>query len=291
MPEIVSGESSANVSAFETQEGAHRVLLVADEVFRGTDLAEELKSHLGGRPSRFEVFAIAPAIAHSAIDQELGNIDGPGREAAVRLETIIRELGRAGIEAHGEVGDSDPMVAIGDGLNEFPADEIVIVSHVDSECDYAERNLWGRLSSDFHPPVTQVLVNHPDVDGGLSPIVSVEHAPAHDVTEDELIKETRNFPPLKRLDLAGILIGFVGTVALGIIAVAAGNNDPGQLSGSAAVILLIAIGAFLLNVANIVGLLFFESVRYTGIWEKFFARTSIGFTTVGLAISLILWLA
>jgi hypothetical protein len=51
-----------------------------------------------------------------------------------------------------------------------------------------------------------------------------------------------------------------------------------------------AIGAFLLNVANIIGLLFFESVRYTGIWEKFFARTSIVFTTIGVAVALFIWL-
>ena len=54
---------------------------------------------------------------------------------------------------------------------------------------------------------------------------------------------------------------------------------------------MIAMAAFLINVAHIVGLLFFESVRYTGIWEKFMARASILITTVGLAVSLILWLA
>jgi hypothetical protein len=291
MPQIVSGESSANVSAFETEDDAHRVLVVADEVFRGADLETELRSHLSDEPSRFEVFAIAPAIAHSAIDQELGNVDGPAREAADRLEAIIRELGEVGIEATGEVGDADPMVAIDDGLNEFVADEIIVVSHVGTESDYAERHLWTRLSTDYHQPVTQMLVSHPDADGSVAGVVSVEHAPAHEVTEDELIKETRNFPPLRRLDVAGILIGFIGTVALGMIAVAAGIDDAGEISGSAAMILLIAIAAFLLNVANIIGLLFFESVRYTGIWEKFFARTSIGFTTVGLAISLVLWLA
>jgi hypothetical protein len=76
-----------------------------------------------------------------------------------------------------------------------------------------------------------------------------------------------------------------------MIAVAIGNEDNGELSGAAAVVLLIAIGAFLINVAHIVGLLFFESVRYTGIWERFMSRMSIFVTGTGLAVALILWLS
>lgn len=291
MTETVSGESTANVSAFETQGETHRVLLVADEVFRGEDLVKELRAHLGDEPSRFEVFAIAPALAHNPLDQELGDVDQPSREASARLDAIERELDRAGFEVRGEVGDGDPMVAIGDGLNKFAADEIVVVSHPDDDSKYGERNLWKRLESDFHQPVTRLRVGYPDTNGMASGVVAVDHAPAHEVTEDDVMKQTRNFPPLRLLDVAGILVGFIGTVALGMIAVAAGIADDGEVSGGAAIILLIAIGAFLINVANIIGLLFFESLRYTGIWERFFARVSIVFTTVGVAVSLILWLA
>ncbi len=289
MAEIVSGESSANVSAFETQEVTHRVLLVADEIFRGRDLASELRSHFDSIEG-LEIYVIATAMAHSAIDQELGDVDGPSREARDRLDRILREIRGQGLVASGSVGDPDPMVAVGDGLATFPADEIVVVSHVDSEREHAERGLWTHLSKDFHQPVTQLLVPRPEADGSASEIVAVEHAPAHAKTEEEVIRETRNFPPVRRLDIAGILVGFVGTVALGLVAVAVGTDTGANLSGQAAIILLIAIGSFLINVANIVGLLFFESVRYTGIWEKFFARVSIVFTTVGLAVALALWL-
>lgn len=290
MPETTSGDSSADVSAFEeNQEVTHRVLVVADEVFQGSDLADELRSHLG-RTDGVGIFVVSTATAHSAIDQELGDVDGPAAEARDRLDRIVGDLRGQGFQVSGEVGDADLLVAVGDGLNEFPADEIVVVSHIDSEREYAEKGLWDRLSIDFHPPVTQLEVGRPS-SGGVSPVRQVKHAPPHEKTEDEVIKETRNFPPLRRLDVAGILVGFIGTVALGMIAVAAGNEDAGELSGGAAVILLIAIGAFLINVANIIGLLFFESVRYTGIWERFFARVSIIFTTVGLAVSLLIWLA
>lgn len=290
IPETASGESSANVSAFETQEDIHRVLLVADEVFRGSDLDDELRSHLESTEG-LEIYVISTATSRSAVDQELGDIDGPKAEAEERLGQILGELRGQGYAASGVVGDSDPKVAIGDGLVDFDADEIIVVSHVDSEREHAEKDLWDRISEGFHPPLTQLKVAHPGSDGSAAEVEAVEHAPAHEKTADELINETRNFPPLRPLDVAGILVGFIGTVALGMIAVAAGSDDGGDLSGSAAIILMIAMGAFLINVANIVGLLFFESVRYTGIWQKFFARISIGFTAVGLAISLILWLA
>ena len=156
----------------------------------------------------------------------------------------------------------------------------------------SEKNLWDRLGTDFHAPVTQLKVPHPAGGGGIPAVESVEHFSAHQRTEEEIQTETRNFPPLKKMDIAGILIGFIGTVALGMVAVAVGTEDGGgNLSGSAAIVLLIAMGAFLINVAHIVGLLFFESVRYSGIWQKFMARLSIGITTIGLAVSLVLWLA
>ncbi len=266
------------------------MLLVADELFRGRDLARELGAHLDREPETVEVLVVSPAISHNRFDQESGNIDPVLPEAGDRMVSVIGELGELGFRAHGTIGDSDPLVAIDDGLAEFPADEIVVVCHVRSEADPAERGIWDRLSSDFHQPVTLLQVVHP-VGGDVSGVIKTEHAPAHRRTEEEVIRETRNFPPLERRDLAAILIGLIGTVGLGMIAVAAGTSDAGEVSGRAAVILLIAIAAFLINVAHVVGLLFFESVRYTGIWEKFMALTSMLVTGVGLLVALVLWLA
>jgi hypothetical protein len=266
----------------------HRVLLLADEQFRGRDLADELRSHLS-RDTDIEIFVISPAISHSRLDYEMGNIDPAMPEAGERMVSVIQELNQAGFRAEGKIGDADPLVAIGDGLAEFKADEIVVVTHGDSEADPAEKGIWQRLETDFHQPVTQLKVVGRETDE-VPGVVEVKHAPAHRKTQEEEIQETRNFPPLLRRDIIGILVGFIGTVALGMIAVAIGNEDNGDLSGSAAVVLLIAIGAFLINVAHIVGLLFFESVRYTGIWERFMSRMSIFVTGGGLAVALILWL-
>lgn len=267
----------------------HKVLLVADELFRGRDLARELQNHLDLDAETVDVMVVSPAISHSTLDQELGNVDKALPEAGDRMVAIVEELNEAGFHARGMIGDADPLVAIDDGLAEYPADEIIAVVHTESEKEPAERNIWNRLSTDFHQPVTMIEVTRP-ASGAISGVVNARHAPSHERTEEEVVQATRNFPELKRRDMAGILIGFIGTVALGMIAVAAGTKDGGELSGAAAVILLIAMGAFLINVAHIVGLLFFESVHYTGIWERFMARMSIVVTAVGLAVSLVLWL-
>lgn len=286
-----TGTTTDDPRRISPEEGStHRVLLVADELFRGKDLALELENYLDLGQESVEVLVISPAIAHNRLDQELGNVDGVVPEAGDRMTAVIRELSEAGFRARGKIGDSDPLVAIGDGLAEFAAEEIVVVAHVDSEADPAEKGIWDRLSTDFHQPVTLLKVNHPDA-GGAPRVVTSEHAPAHAKTDEEVIRETRNVPPFKKRDLIGVLVGIVGTVALGLIAVAAGTSDEGSLSGSAAAILLIAIAAFLINVAHVVGLIFFESVRYTGIWEKFMARSSMLVTTVGLVAALVLWLA
>lgn len=275
--------------ANESEENpTHRVLLVVDEVFRGEDFASALRSHLGDKTD-VETFVLAPAIAHNRIDQELGNIDPNLPEARERMETVISELHGAGYQATGQIGDADTLVAIGDGLRQFDADEIVVVSHIDGEAQSSEGGIRERLQTDYHQPVTHLRVGRPD---GEDPpeVEEVERTPAHEVTEEDVIRETRNFPPMTNRDKAGILIGIVGTIALGMIALATGNKQDGEISGPAAIVLLIAIGAFLINVGHVVGLLFFESVRYHGIWEKFMARMSMFVTTVGLAVSLVLWL-
>lgn len=285
-------KDSTSTAAGETRSTASlKVLLVADEAFRGTEFLDELRRHIDGRSAEVEVFVIAPALAGSGLEHELASFDEPIKEAGSRLETVLAELKGVGIEAVGEVGDGDPVVAIGDGLREFEADEIIVVAHGDDNRAYAEKGLWARIQHEFHQPLVELVVGPADGDGSAPAVVDVQRDGGRAVTEEEEIERTRNLPPLTRRDVTGMLVGFLGTIALGLIAVAAGTDDPDGISGAAAVILLLAIGAFLLNAAHIVGLLFFQSVRYTGIWERFMARLAMFYTVGALVLALALWLA
>lgn len=275
-------------SGGEPAEPVHRVLLVADERFRGSEFAKELKLHLQGKSERVEVFVIAPALAHSGLEHELAAVDGPIEEARERLGSVIDELGSIGISAVGEVGDGDPVVAVGDGVREYEVDEIIVVGHAVGDREYAEKDLWARLKAEFHQPVVALMVGHSE-DGSSPGVVEIDREPAKERTEDEQIQETRNFPPVPLRDAIAIVFGFLGTFVLALISVDAGLADKGELSGSAAVILMLAIGAFLINVAHTVGVLFFESVHYSGIWEKFMVWSSVGYTVLALIAAIVFW--
>ena len=268
---------------------ALKVLLVADEEFRGSEFMDELKQHITGRSAEVSVFVIAPALASSGLEHELAAFDGPIKEASERLENVLSELKGVGIDAVGEVGDGDPVVAIGDGLREFDADEIIVIAHEDKDKTYAEKDLWKNIKGEFHPPLVQLTVSKPASGEGSPEVVDTNRDAGRMVTDQEKIEASRNFPPLTPRDVVGMLTGFFGTIALVLISANAGVADGGDISGAAAAIVLLTIGAFLLNVAHIVGLLFFQSVRYTGVWEKFMARSAMLYTLTALIVSVILW--
>jgi hypothetical protein len=78
-------------------------------------------------------------------------------------------------------------------------------------------------------------------------------------------------PSFAGQDLASILIGIVGTIATVVLAAA----GPGPNSAAGAAQILIAIGTALVNLAHIVGLTLFESVRYRGRFQGFFGIVAI----------------
>lgn len=244
------------------------------------------------------MFVLAPSLAGSGLEHEMADFDGPIVEARERLNWIIEELKSVGIEAIGEVGDGDPTVAVGDGLREFPADEIIVIGHAEGRGrNYSEKDLWSRLKRNFAQPITALMVEPPADGGQAGEVREIEHTEArHHLDEDEIIT-SRNFPPLRRRDIIGILVGVLGTIGLGLITVFSGLDappgtvGPRDLDSRTAAILLIAIGAFLLNIASLVGLIFFQSVRYDGIWERLLYRTSVIYTGMGLVAALVLWLA
>jgi hypothetical protein len=264
--------------------------VVVDEALAGEELREALLAHLGGGVA--EVFVVAPALAGSALEHTMGDVDvaiGPAKE---RLERTLEELRRAGIEADGEVGDAEPLLAINDEIYKFHPDRIVLVAHRDGEEAFAERGLLEQVERDLDLPVTELIVDR------------AEAPHVVDVRETEPVAGRRkgwrpsyNWPPLSKRDLAGILVAIVGTLLLGALAAdcvgaAGGVNDfeEGRLDAACAARILIAMAFALLNLAHIVGLFLFQSVGYQGMWSRFFARISLIGTPTAIVVSLLLGL-
>jgi hypothetical protein len=104
-----------------------------------------------------EVLVVAPAL-QSKRKFILADPD-PAIERAdsVQTETVER-LDEEGIDAAGDTGDSDPLLAIQDALATFEADEIVLFTHSGGQRNFLEEGLVEEATERFDPPVRHLVV-------------------------------------------------------------------------------------------------------------------------------------
>jgi hypothetical protein len=104
-------------------------------------------------------------------------------------------------------------------------------------------------------------------------------------------RASANMPPLSREDIVSIAVAALGTAAVILIAVISAGGEHGNYSAVTIARTLIATGVLLINMAHVVGILFFESVDYHGPFQHFIARLStfgtLGAIVVSLAIGLL----
>jgi hypothetical protein len=104
-------------------------------------------------------------------------------------------------------------------------------------------------------------------------------------------RASKNMPPLSREDIVSIAVAALGTAAVVLIAVISAGGEHGNYSAVTIARTLIATGILLINMAHVVGILFFESIDYHGPFQHFIARLStfgtIGAIAVSLAIGLL----
>ena len=133
-----------------------RVLVVANETVGGYELMEALgEIALAGR-ARFHV--VAPAL-NSRLKTWTSDED-PARAAAQRrLDATLERFREVGIEAGGEVGDADPLVAVEDEVRTFRPTEIVVSTHPEGRSNWLERGVVGALRDRYDIPVTHVVVD------------------------------------------------------------------------------------------------------------------------------------
>jgi hypothetical protein len=75
------------------------------------------------------------------------------------MELSLLAIQETGLRARGQVGESDPNVAIEDALREFPADEIIISTHPPDRSRWLEHGVVERARSEIELPVTHVVVD------------------------------------------------------------------------------------------------------------------------------------
>jgi hypothetical protein len=257
-----------------------RLLAIVTDTVEGPESIEALTGREDA--DRVEVRLVLPAVEETQFRHVLGDVDEPVREAGERLETSLEELRRSGIVASGAVGDPDPVLAAKDALREEPADEVVIFERAPDQARWFEDGLFERAQDEIAPPLRMVLVSPGD--NGGSHIVAVDgygegRAAREDRSEFEI---SENLPRFSPSDFAGMVIGVIGTI--GAIVLAAAGPGPETAAGAASILVAMAIA--LVNMAHVVGLTLFESVRYRGGWETFFRSLALVGTPLAVAVNL-----
>jgi GABA permease len=136
--------------------GLRRVLVVANETVEGEELISTISTLALSHKTEFHV--VCPAL-NSRLKTYTSDED-PAREAAQqRLDDTLARLAAVGIDAHGKVGDGDPLVAVDDAVRTFGPNEIVISTHPPGKSNWLERGIVDSVRARYDVPVTHVVVD------------------------------------------------------------------------------------------------------------------------------------
>jgi nucleotide-binding universal stress UspA family protein len=116
--------------------------------------AELLRSAVGEDVKRAEVMVVSPATNRSKLAFWVSDSDEAIMEAEQAAEETVERLEEAGVDAAGDTGESEPIVALQDALATFDADRIVIFTHPEGDRDYREDEDLANVEERFGVPVT-----------------------------------------------------------------------------------------------------------------------------------------
>jgi hypothetical protein len=120
--------------------------------------ADALKSLIGEQGAQdAEVLVVAPALQSKRRFLLADPDPAIDRAEQVQEETVER-LGEEGVDAAGDTGESDPLLAIQDALQTFEADEIVLFTHPGGSGNWLEKGLVDEAKERFEPPVRHLVV-------------------------------------------------------------------------------------------------------------------------------------
>jgi hypothetical protein len=133
-----------------------RILVIANETVAGEPLRAAVAQAAAGH--RTKVLVVTPAL-NSKVRHWASDEDRARAAAQHRLDESLTRLAETGVDAHGEVGDADPLQAIEDALRTFGADEIIISTHPEGRSNWLERGVVDSARERFAVPITHVVVD------------------------------------------------------------------------------------------------------------------------------------
>ena len=242
-----------------------RLLFVAEETLAAPAVIDRIRELVGEREA--SAFVVAPALTSSGISLAAGEIDDDIERARRRLRESEDALRQIGIESQGEVGDSDPSMALEDALRRFEADRVVIAARKGEDARFLEAESLQKTPGDLGRPVTQIVVE--SAGEAQEPNVEI-HRPAPGEGQARNVRPDAGaygMPAMPPRYWLGVAFGVVGTALLFFFALTCQNDNEGrQLPIECAITQGLAIAALIVNVFHVVGLLLFGSAGYRGRW-------------------------
>jgi len=148
------GRAPAPLEVRAARDGArHRVLVIANQGLENPALYEELRTRAARTAT--EAMIVAPVIASSPLRELADDVDPELTAAGRRVEDAVGRLGADGIPAHGHADLAGPMESLLDGLREFPANEVVVLTGGRAERGEAA-DLLERVRVEAGLPVTSL---------------------------------------------------------------------------------------------------------------------------------------
>jgi hypothetical protein len=121
--------------------------------------ADALKNAVGEEDAESaEVLVIAPAL-NSKLRFWTGDTDEAIARADEVQEEAVERLSEEGVDAAGDTGESDPLLAIQDNLATYEADEIVLFTHSQGQRNWLEEGVVEQAKERFEVPVRHLVVD------------------------------------------------------------------------------------------------------------------------------------
>jgi hypothetical protein len=136
--------------------GDRRIHVNANETGGGRPQPRRIEKLSEGYDTK--VLVVTPAL-NSRMRTITSDVDPAREQAQQRLDASLARLRQDGIDAHGEVGDGDPLQAIEDALRTFGADQIVISTHPEGRSHWLERGVVDKAKERFAVPISHVVVD------------------------------------------------------------------------------------------------------------------------------------
>jgi hypothetical protein len=131
-----------------------KILALVSEPISG----DALRAAVGDQDAReAEVLVVAPAL-NTKTRFFLADPDPAIERAEAVQEESVERLDEAGIDAAGDTGEEDPLLALQDALVSYDADEIVLFTHAGGERNWLEDGLVEQAKARFDAPVRHMVV-------------------------------------------------------------------------------------------------------------------------------------